>query len=276
MKQRIKQLEQKAREIRKYTLRCIGTLGMGHIGGCLSIADLLAVLYFDQMNVNPEDKTMRGRDRLVVSKGHAGPAVYSALALKGYFPEAMLETLNKPHTNLPSHCDMSRTPGIDMTTGSLGQGLSVAVGMAIAAKLDRLPSRIFVILGDGCNQEGQTWEAAMYASHRGLDNIIAFTDKNNLQIDNAVDEVNTLGDLKAKWEAFGWNAISLQDGNDVSQILDAITLAQAKTGSGKPTMIILETVKGKGVYFAEGRIDSHHRTVSEEEWKKAAAELEGR
>lgn len=269
--QKVEMLQQKAKEIRQNILVCIGSLGVGHIGGSLSIADLLAVLYFDEMKVDPKNPKWNQRDRLVVSKGHSGPAVYSALALKGYFPKEMLTTLNRPDTNLPSHCDMNRTPGIDMTTGSLGQGLSAATGMAYAARLDRNPARIFAIIGDGDSQEGQTWEAAMYAANQKLFNLIAFTDKNDLQIDDAVDKVNSLGNLKAKWEAFGWNTLEVRDGNDVAQILKA--LEEAKKETNAPTMIILNTVKGKGVSFTEGRVDSHHTPVSEEQLVKAQAEL---
>lgn len=269
----INYLEEQAKEIRKLTLECIGKLGMGHIGGCLSIADLLAVLYFDRIKVDPKNPKWELRDRLVVSKGHAGPAIYATLALKGYFERSMLDTLNRPHTNLPSHCDMRLTPGIDMTTGSLGQGLSAVTGMALAAKLNGNDCRIYAILGDGDMQEGQTWEAAMFSAHRHLDNIIAFVDKNNMQIDDYVDNINTHGDLAARWKAFGWHTLEVKDGNNVAEILKALDNAGAEHSGGKPTMIILNTVKGKGADFAEGRLDSHHTKVSEEQWKNAVKAL---
>jgi transketolase len=264
-------LRENAKEIRRETVNCIASLGVGHIGGCLSIADLLAVLYFDEMKIDPKNPKLETRDRLVVSKGHSGPAIYAVLAIKGYFDKSLLATLNKPSTNLPSHCDMNRTPGIDMTTGSLGQGLSAAVGIAYAAKMDKNPARAFAILGEGDTQEGQTWEAAMYAASQKLNNLIAFTDKNDLQIDNPVDLVNSLGDLEAKWKGFGWNTVFVKDGNDVEQILAA--LKKVKSEKDKPSMIILQTVKGKGVSFTEGRLDSHHTNVSEEQHKLALEEL---
>lgn len=174
-------LEEIGWEMRRYIVKAIGQAGQGHIGGCMSIADLLSVLYFDEMNINPKDDKMEGRDRFVMSKGHAGPALYSALALAGYFDKECLFTLNKPHTNLPSHCDMNKTKGVDMTAGSLGQGISCAVGMAIAAKISGGKEYIYAALGDGESQEGSVWEASMAASQYKLDNLIVFLDNNNLQ-----------------------------------------------------------------------------------------------
>lgn len=271
MSGRMKKLEglyKKANEIRKMTVKTIGTLGVGHLGGAVSICEVLAALYFDIMNLDPEDPKMENRDRLVLSKGHAGPALYSTLALKGYLQQEQLQTLNQPDTNLPSHCDMQRTPGIDMTTGSLGQGFSAAVGMAIAAKLDRRGLCIYSIIGDGESQEGQIWEAAMLAGSRRLDNLVAFTDYNKMQIDGYVGVVNTLEPLEDKWSAFGWYVQSI-DGHDIGQILYAVD--NAKKRRGKPAMIILNTVKGKGIYFAENQLSSHNMTVTEEMWKKAVA-----
>ena len=267
---KIKEIEEKARQIRYYTLECIESVGMGHIGGSLSIADILAVLYFDVMDVDPENPKQQNRDRLVLSKGHAGPALYAALALKGFFDVELLYTLNKPDTILPSHCDMNKTPGVDMTTGSLGQGLSATVGMALAAKLDKNPCRIFAILGEGDNQEGQSWEAAMYAGNRKLDNIIAFTDRNGLQIDGNPDDINSLGDLAAKYESFGWYAKVIDDGNDVGKIMAAINDLGNK---GKPEMYILNTIKGKGVSFMENKSEYHHAAMSVDEFKSAKAEV---
>lgn len=268
--EKIREIEQKARQIRYYTLECIGSFGMGHVGGSLSVADVLAVLYFGEMNVDPKNPKWDKRDRLVLSKGHAGPALYAALALKGFFDIGLLYTLNKPGTSLPSHCDMNRTPGIDMTTGSLGQGLSAALGMALAAKLDKNPCRIFAILGEGDIQEGQSWETAMYAGNRGLDNIVAFTDRNGLQSDGRTDDINSLGDLKAKYESFGWYADAADDGNDAAQIMAAIDAAKNQR---KPAMLILNTIKGKGVSFMENKTEYHHLAMSGDEIEAAKREV---
>ena len=184
---------QKAKEIRALTATCISNLGAGHIGGSLSIVDVLTVLYYKHMNIDPKNPKWDERDRLVVSKGHAGPAVYATLAHKGYIDKEELLTLNKLGTNLPSHCDMNKTPGVDMTTGSLGQGISCAVGMALASKMRKTPEHIYVIIGDGESQEGQVWEAAMYASQRKLDNLIVFLDYNKYQLDDSTDNINSLG-----------------------------------------------------------------------------------
>lgn len=261
------------KEIRRLTVECIGSIGSGHIGGSMSIVELLKVLYFDNvMNVDPSNPKMEGRDRLVVSKGHAGPAVYATLALKGYFPKEWLYTLNKFGTNLPSHCDMNKTPGIDMTAGSLGQGFSCAVGIALGSKLKKDGATIYAILGDGESQEGQVWEAGMLAASRKLDNLIAFTDKNNMQIDGMTDDVNSLGDLKAKWKAFGWYTQEI-DGHDTQAILDAINRAKAKRR--KPSMIILDTVKGKGVSAAEKKgYKCHSMAMPEDVVREALAELQ--
>jgi transketolase len=268
---RVKDLEKQAKEIRKLTIEMIGKLGIGHIGGCLSIADILAVLFFDEMNVDPKQPKMADRDRFILSKGHGGPAVYATLALKGYFDKAELDTLNRPNTKLPSHCDMNLTTGIDMTAGSLGQGFSAAMGFAIAGKMDKKDYHVFTIIGDGESQEGQIWEAAMLAGSRGLDNIIAFTDFNNAQIDGTSDEINSIRPLDDKWRAFKWH-VQVIDGHDIEAILEAIRVA--KTVKGKPSMIICDTIKGKGAYFAEGDVGSHNMPVSEEMWKKACRMLD--
>lgn len=262
---------EKAKEIRRLTVECIASLGVGHIGGCLSIVDVLSVLYYGIMNINPLEPNKKGRDRLIVSKGHAGPAVYAALASKGYIKKEDLQTLNQLNTNLPSHCDMNRTPGIDMTTGSLGQGFSCAVGVAIGSKLKKDGAYIYAIIGDGESQEGQIWEAAMYAAYKKLDNLIAFTDNNKLQIDGKVDEVNSLGDIAAKWKAFGWDIYSV-DGHNVEEIYGAIK--KAKEGSINPTMVILNTVKGKGISFVEQLgVDNHNMQVTKEQLEIALQEL---
>ena len=266
-------LEEKARRIRYLTIDEIGALGVGHLGGCLSVADLLAVLYFDAMNVDPERPAMEGRDRLVMSKGHAGPAVYAALAEKGYFPLDMLVTLNQPGTNLPSHCDMLRTPGIDMTAGSLGQGISCAVGIALAAKLNGGKEYVYAIIGDGESQEGQVWEAAMAAAHFKLDNLIVFMDNNGMQIDGTVDQVMSLGDPAAKFEAFGFHTQRINS-HDVGAISAAIATAKAKTG--RPSMVIMDTIKGKGATFAENAgVTSHNMNVTPQQREEAMRLLEG-
>lgn len=266
-------LEERSKQIRRLMLTSIHSIGVGHVGGCLSIADLLSVLYFgDIMKVDPKNPAMNGRDRLVVSKGHAGPAVYAALAAKGFFPEEQLVTLNKLGTSLPSHCDMNKTPGIDMTTGSLGQGFSCAVGVAIGSKIKGDGATIYTVIGDGESQEGQIWEAAMLAAHKKLDNLIAFTDWNKYQIDGSVEEVNSLGDLKAKWQSFGWNVYRI-DGHNHEAIKSAIFLA--KQTCGKPTMILLDTIKGKGVSFVEAAgAGNHNMQFDDSAFEKAMAELQ--
>lgn len=266
-------LIEKSKYIRHLTVDEIGTLGVGHIGGCLSVVEALVVLYYKQMNIDPSNPKLEGRDRFVLSKGHAGPTLYSILADKGYFPVEELYTLNKPGTNLPSHCDMNRTPGIDMTTGSLGQGISCAVGIAKASKIKKDNAYIFGMVGDGESQEGQVWEAAMLAAHLKLNNLIVFTDHNKLQIDGPVSDVNGLESLDDKWKSFGWKVIRVNDGHDVYEIDKAITLA--KKSEDKPTMIILNTIKGKGVSFVEAKgADNHNMPFGEEEKIKALKELE--
>ncbi|MCL2702214.1 MAG: transketolase [Defluviitaleaceae bacterium] len=263
-------LTEKAKDIRRETIKCIGNLGVGHIGGCLSVAEVLSVLYFDAMKIDPQNPKMPDRDRLIVSKGHAGPAVYAALALRGYFGVEELMTLNKNGTSLPSHCDMNKTTGIDMTTGSLGQGFSIATGMALGAKMDNLGITIYTIIGDGESQEGQIWEAAMFAGNRKLDNLVAFTDNNKIQLDGWTGEINSLHPLEDKWKAFGWH-VQHVDGHNAHEISRAITCA--KSAFGFPSMIILDTVKGRGAYFSDNNPDSHSMTVTEEMWRKAVAEL---
>ncbi len=273
MDNKIEMLESRACEIRKLTIQTIGKLGVGHIGGALSLCEVLSALYFEVMNIDSKDSKMENRDRLVLSKGHGGPALYSALALKGFIPMEELDTLNKPNTNLPSHCDMKRTNGIDMSTGSLGQGFSASTGMAVAAKMDKKSLYVYSIIGDGESQEGQIWEAAMLAGSRGLDNIIAFTDYNKMQIDGLIEEVNGLEPLDRKWEAFGWHVQTI-DGHDLKQILYAID--NAKKIKGKPHMIILNTIKGKGGFFCENSVASHNMPISDDTWKKAMELLDKR
>ncbi len=264
----------KCKEIRKDILIAIGTLGVGHIGGSLSIVEVLAVLYYKHMNIDPKNPKMEGRDRLIVSKGHSGPAVYAVLADKGYFPKDWLLTLNQSGTDLPSHCDMNKTPGVDMTTGSLGQGFSCAVGVAKASKLRKDGAIIYTIIGDGESQEGQIWEAAMFASHCKLDNLIAFTDYNKLQIDGKTEDICNVAPLDDKWKAFGWNVITVQNGHDCNEIDEAITNAKK---SDKPTMIVLHTIKGYGISFVQkAGISNHNMPVTKELSEEGLKELGGK
>ena len=264
------------RDLRCDIMTAIGHLGVGHAGGSLSIVELLAVLYFKEMHIDPARPDMPGRDRFICSKGHAGPAVYAALARRGYFPRDLLMTLNQGGTSLPSHCDMLRTPGVDMTTGSLGQGFSCAVGVALGSRLSGDGATVYTVIGDGESQEGQIWEAAMLAGNKHLDNLIAFTDYNKLQIDDPVAVVNDIAPLGAKWRAFGWHVIEVEDGNDVDQVAQAVALAKRNRGTGKPTMVILHTVKGCGVSFIIERGCGNHNTkVTEEEVRRAVAEIRG-
>lgn len=267
-----KQRKEFAVRIRMEIVKMISKLSAGHLGGSLSIADALAVLYGGQLKHDPKDPQWPERDWLVLSKGHCGPALYATLALRGFFPMEMLDTLNQPHTNLPSHCDRNRTPGIDMTTGSLGQGASTAAGVAMGLKMDGKPNRVYVIFGDGEIQEGQVWEMAMTAASKHLDNLTALVDYNKLQIDGRTDndEVCCVGDIAAKFAAFGWYAQKV-DGHDVAQIDAAIDSAKAHTGS--PSVIVLDTVKGKGWSKAENQAGSHSRGLNSAELEEALAEL---
>lgn len=265
-------LKSLARNIRIDILDCIKSIGVGHIGGCLSIADVLAVLYGKYMRTDAQNPHKQGRDRLVCSKGHAGPAVYSVLAEKGYFDKEELKTLNKGGTRFPSHCDMNKTPGVDMTAGSLGQGFSCAVGMALASALEKDGARIFAIIGDGESQEGQIWESAMYAGNKKLSNLVAFTDYNKLQLDDYIANINDIAPLADKWKAFGWKVIEVKDGNDVDEIDKAVESALGQ--NEKPTMIILNTVKGKGVSAVENAlVGSHSMTITDELYELALKEL---
>jgi transketolase len=264
----------RARDIRRLIIRAIGAAGSGHLGGSLSIAELLAVLYFEQMNIDPKNPQKERRDRLILSKGHAGPALYSALALAGYFDVECLLTLNKPLTNLPSHCDMTKTTGVDMTAGSLGQGISCAVGVAKAAKLTGGNETIFAVVGDGESQEGTVWEASMAASHFNLDNLIVFLDYNHMQVDGFMEDIMNLTDPAAKWSAFGFKTFNVS-GHDVSEISDAIDRAKDKK-DGRPTLIILNTLKGKGVSFVESEgVPNHSMALTAEQVSQALDELGG-
>jgi transketolase len=263
-------LKNQAKEIRKMTIEEIATLGTGHIGGAMSIADLLALLYFHRMKVDPQKPRWEERDQLIVSKGHAGPAVYAALALKGFFPKDWLSTLNKGGTSLPSHCDRNKTPGIDMTTGSLGQGFSAAIGIALGLRMDKKNPTVYTIIGDGESNEGQIWEGALFASYRKLSNLVAFTDYNKQQLDGFTKDILDLGDLAAKWNSFGWFTQEV-DGHDIAA-LDA-AIEKALSQKDKPSMIVMHTIKGKGCNFAEGVEKNHSMAFDMEKAKEAIAAL---
>ena len=267
--EKMKELRVFAQEIRVEALKTIGSLGFGHVGGSMSVVEALAVLYGDVMKVDPKNPHWADRDWCVMSKGHAGPAMYATLGLKGFYPVEQAYTLNQPHTNFPSHTDRTKTPGIDLTTGSLGQGMSTATGVALANKVDGRDNHVFVFVGDGECDEGQVWEAAQFAAHYKLDHLICFVDSNKRQLDGKVDDIMSHGKgIGAKFDAFGWNVIDVADGNDVEQIYDAVQAAYATTG--KPTCIVLNTVKGKGCTFAEPS-GAHSSQPSKEQWDEAIA-----
>ncbi|EFS21844.1 Transketolase, thiamine diphosphate binding domain protein [Fusobacterium gonidiaformans 3-1-5R] len=266
----LKSLESIAKNIRRSIVSMICEAKSGHPGGSLSIVDILTALYYDEMNIDPAKPKMEGRDRFVLSKGHAAPALYAVLAEKGYFPKEELMTLRKFGSHLQGHPDMKKVPGVEISTGSLGQGLSVANGMALNAKIFKEDYRVYVMIGDGELQEGQIWEAAMTAAHYKLDNVCAFVDSNNLQIDGNVDAVMGVEPLDKKWEAFGWNVLSI-DGHNFEEIFSA--LEAAKACKGKPTLILAKTVKGKGVSFMENVCGFHGTAPTVEERDKALAEL---
>ncbi|HEY1406844.1 MAG TPA: transketolase [Spirochaetota bacterium] len=262
----VKKLETISRELRYVITDMICRAGSGHIGGALSLVDILVVLYFKIMNVKPQEPRWEDRDRFILSKGHAGPVLYATLAYKGYFPKEWLATMNKNGTYLPSHVDQQRTPGVDQTAGSLGQGISCAVGLALSAKISKKSHYVYCIVGDGESQEGQVWEAAMFAGHNKLDNLIAFTDFNRMQIDGTVEDVNTLEPVADKWRSFGWDVIEI-DGHNLTAIDDAIKKAQSS--KGKPTMIVARTIKAKGNVCVEGQVGSHNIKVSNDaDYKK--------
>lgn len=246
--------------------------GSGHPGGSLSAVDIITALYYYKMRVDPKNPTWEDRDRFVLSKGHVCPALYAVLAELGFFPKAALWTLRQPKSILQGHPDMRMTPGVEMSTGSLGQGLSVACGMALAARLDKKKYKVYCMLGDGEVQEGNVWEGAMFAAHEGLDNLIAILDRNRMQIEGFTEDVVALDPLADKWKAFGWEVLALEDGNDMQQILTALDKATER--NGKPKIIIAETVKGKGISFMENRAEYHGRALRPDEMEWARKELE--
>ncbi|MFR5933454.1 MAG: transketolase [Oscillospiraceae bacterium] len=262
-----------SKEIRITTLNALALTGYGHVGGCMSVADVLAVLYGGVMRINPSDPTWSERDWLVMSKGHCGMALYATLALKGFFPMEWLSTINKLGTRLPSHCDRRKTPGIDMTTGSLGQGLSAAVGIALAKKCQGAENYIYCILGDGEMQEGQVWEAIQTAAHYSLSHCIAFVDDNKKQLDDRLDVICRAYDFCEKFQAFGWHAQRV-NGANVQEIYQAII--NAKRVEDRPSAIILDTVKGIGCNFAETTDFNHYITVTREMADSAIAEINAR
>ena len=258
--------------IRVVTLQTLAGFGSGHVGGAMSVVEALAVLYGGELRCDPDNPEWERRDRLIMSKGHAGPALYAALALKGFFPKEMLSELNQGGGRLPSHCDRTKTPGVDMTTGSLGQGISTAIGIALGCKLDRSDSYTYLILGDGECDEGQIWEGAMFAAHYKLDRLITFVDCNKQQLDGYTKQVMNLGELPEKFRAFGWFTQEV-NGHDVEEIQAAIQTAKQNTG--KPAVIVLNTIKGYGCNFAEGVESNHHMAFTQEQMDgaiKAAAD----
>ena len=259
-----------ANQIRIDIIKETNAAGSGHPGGSLSATDILTVLYFDKMNIDPDNPRDPDRDRFVLSKGHIAPGLYATLAERGFFPVEDLLTLRQIDSHLQGHPNMNDTPGVDMSTGSLGQGLSVANGMALAGKLDGRDYYVYVVMGDGEIQEGQIWEAAMSAGHYHLDNLIAFVDHNGLQIDGPNDQVMTVNPIADKFAAFGWNVIAI-DGHDLEAISDAVDAAKAQ--KGKPTVIVAETVKGKGVSFMENQVGWHGTAPNAEQAAQALAEL---
>jgi transketolase len=266
-----KDLNRFAAQIRIETIKALAEAGFGHIGGAMSIADVLAVLYGAVMHVDPTNPGMEERDWLVLSKGHSGPVLYATLALKGYFPMEHLKTINKPGTILPSHCDRNKTPGIDVTTGSLGQGISVAAGIAKGFKLRGKPNYIYVILGDGEMQEGQVWEGMQFVAHQRLDNLIVFIDNNKKQLDDYVENINRSYSIEDKLKAFGLYVQTIK-GYDTGEILQAVE--QAKQQKGAPSAIVLDTVKGYGCNFAQSEEKNHYMVISREMADSAVCEIE--
>ena len=266
-----RELDLMAAKIRKTALQTIQAAGSGHIGGSFSIADILSVLYFEKMNVDPMRPDDPDRDRLVLSKGHCSPAMYATLALKGFFLKEHLSTFRKLDSDLSGHVEI-HVPGVDMSSGSLGQGLSVALGMAMYAKARKKRYRTFCILGDGEIQEGQVWEASMFAGHRKLDNLVVIVDNNGLQIDGKIEDVCSPYPIDKKFEAFNFHVINVEDGNDFDQL--AAAFKEAKETKGMPTAIIMKTVKGKGVSYMENNAGWHGKAPNDEEYAIAMADLE--
>lgn len=266
-----RELSKIACNVRKGIIEGTFNAKSGHPGGSLSIAEILTYLYFKEMNIDPLNPAKEGRDRFVLSKGHAAPALYSVMAQRGYFPVEELKTLRKSNSRLQGHPSMNYLPGVDISSGSLGQGISAACGMALGAKLKGDAFRVYVVLGDGEIEEGQVWEAAMYANAKKLDNLVAFVDNNNLQIDGTVEEVNSPYPIPEKFAAFGWNVIEI-DGHSFDEIENALNAARAC--KGKPTAVIAKTVKGKGVSYMENQVNWHGSAPNAEQYETAMKELD--
>ena len=266
----IEDLKQKAKEIRKDIIEEVYNAKSGHPGGSLSIADIMAVLYFNELKIDEKNPRWEDRDRVVLSKGHCSPALYAALAERGFFSKETLKSFRKIDSNLQGHPDLNKVQGVDMTSGSLGQGLSVANGMAISAKMDNKDYRVYVILGDGEIEEGQVWEAAMTANKYKLDNLCVIVDNNNLQIDGTIEEVMSSYPIDEKFKSFGFNVLNI-DGNNIEEIINAFE--SAKKTKDKPTCIIAKTIKGKGVSFMENKAEWHGKAPNEEEYIQAMKEL---
>lgn len=270
MNETTENLRKTADRIRLATFKAIGEAGGGHFGGALSVTEILTVLYFSVMNIDEKNPGLHNRDRLVLSKGHGGPALYATLAEKGFFPKDWLKELDQNGTRLPKHVDRTKTPGIDVSSGALGQGLSVAVGMALAARLDKNNIQIYVVMGDGECNEGQVWEAAMSAAKYGLSNITAFIDRNKVQVDGTSDEIMPLEPLSDKWRAFGWH-VEEACGHDVDNLRKAVI--KARDTQGKPSIVIAHTIKGKGVSFMEGQPGWHSGVATDDQFKRGLEEL---
>ena len=266
------ELQKTANEVRKGIVTAVHSAKAGHPGGSLSAADLFTYLYFEEMNIDPKEPKKADRDRFVFSKGHTAPGLYAALANRGYFPVEDLKTLRHIGSYLQGHPDMKHIPGVDMSSGSLGQGISAAVGMALAGKMDNADYRVYTLLGDGEIQEGQVWEASMFAGHRKLDNLVVIVDNNGLQIDGKIEDVCSPYPIDKKFEAFNFHVINVEDGNDFDQL--AAAFKEAKETKGMPTAIIMKTVKGKGVSYMENNAGWHGKAPNDEEYAIAMADLE--
>ena len=266
------ELQKTANEVRKGIVTAVHSAKAGHPGGSLSAADLFTYLYFEEMNIDPKEPKKADRDRFVLSKGHTEPGLYAALANRGYFPVEDLKTLRHIGSYLQGHPDMKHIPGVDMSSGSLGQGISAAVGMALAGKMDNADYRVYTLLGDGEIQEGQVWEASMFAGHRKLDNLVVIVDNNGLQIDGKIEDVCSPYPIDKKFEAFNFHVINVEDGNDFDQL--AAAFKEAKETKGMPTAIIMKTVKGKGVSYMENNAGWHGKAPNDEEYAIAMADLE--
>ena len=265
------ELEKTANEVRKSIVTAVHSAKAGHPGGSLSAADIFTYLYFEELNIDPKNPKMADRDRFVLSKGHTAPGLYAVLAERGFFPKEDLVTLRHTGSYLQGHPDMKHIPGVDMSSGSLGQGISCAVGMALAGKMDHKDYRVYTLLGDGEIEEGQVWEASMFAGHRKLDNLVVIVDNNNMQIDGTLDEVCSPDPIDKKFEAFNFHVIHVADGNDFAQLAEAFK--EARETKGMPTAIIAHTLKGKGVSYMEGQVGWHGKAPNDEEYAIAMEEL---